>query len=272
MSFGGVARNISENLCRLGVPVSMIASFGGDTYATLLKNHCKNVGININNSLFLPQYRSSTYVCISDEHGEMQSAVADTDICNCMDTNFLESHMCLINSAKVVVLDTNIPREAISYLLKSCRRPIFVDPVSTAKASKLKGKLAGIYAIKPNIAEAQVLSGRRIENHNDLQVAADVLLRKGIKQVFISMGASGVFYADENERGVERCIPSKVVNTTGAGDSFMAAIVYAHINSYRISTAAKLGMAAASICVASEESVSQEMCVDLMNYIKERIK
>ena len=53
--------------------------------------------------------------------------------------------MCIrdsLNGAAAVVIDANLPRGSIAYLTENCTAPIFIDPVSTVKAEKLRGLLA----------------------------------------------------------------------------------------------------------------------------------
>lgn len=59
--------------------------------------------------------------------------------------------------------------------------------------------------------------------------AADALLATGLRRVFISLGADGVFAADRTSRCHIPCRPGKMVNTTGCGDAFMAAIAWAYL-------------------------------------------
>ena len=94
------------------------------------------------------------------------------------------------------MVDTNIPAESIAWLAENVRLPIFADPVSTAKAEKLRPVLGRLHTLKPNRIEAELLSGVAITDEASLRAAADALLATGLHRVFISLGGDGVFAAD----------------------------------------------------------------------------
>lgn len=89
------------------------------------------------------------------------------------------------------MVDTNIPAQSIAWLAENIRLPIFADPVSTAKAEKLRPVLGKLHTLKPNRLEAELLSGVPITDEASLTAAADALLATGLRRVFISLGATG---------------------------------------------------------------------------------
>ena len=270
-SLGGVARNIAENLSKLDIKVELMTVLGVDDYSNLIQQNCRENNISILSSQILPNSRTSTYICINDENGEMQYAISDMEIYEKLSTDYLSKRLNIINNASACVIDTNIPEKSLDYIMDNVKCPIFLDTVSNKKTEKLCNKLRNVYTIKPNINEAEILSGISINTPEDLDAASDKLISRGIERVFISMGAKGVYYSDKKDKGIiSPCKNVKVVNTTGAGDTFVAALVWAYINNYDIEYAAKAGVAAASICVESKDTVSQEISSEkIENIIKD---
>lgn len=269
-SLGGVARNIAENLSKLDVKVEFITVLASDNYSQEIQLNCRENNISILNSQILPYGRTSTYVCINNEKGEMQYSVSDMEIYKNLTPDYLSQKLNIINNAVACVIDTNIPDESIEYIMDNCRCPIFLDTVSTKKTEKICNKLRNIYAIKPNINEAEILSGITIKSEEDLELISDKLVSRGIENLFITLGKKGVYYSNRNVRGIiPVCKNVNIVSTTGAGDTFIAALVWAYINNYDIKYAAKAGIAASSICIASNNTVSQEISsqkiVDIIN-------
>lgn len=136
---------------------------------------------------------------------------------------FLAGRARLLQNAQLLVVDTNIPAQSIAWLAENIRLPIFADPVSTAKAEKLRPVLGKLHTLKPNRLEAELLSGVSITDAASLNAAADALLATGLRRVFISLGGDGVFAADHSGRVHVPCCPGEMVNTTGCGDAGMAA-------------------------------------------------
>jgi len=270
MTLGGVARNIAENLSRLDVKVEFITVLGDDGYANEIKSSCSELNISLNHSLVVPKERTSTYLCINDESGEMQLAISDMEIYRYITPDFLEEKLDIINNSKVCVLDTNIPSESLFYLMDNCKAPIFLDTVSNSKTEKIKDHIHNIHTLKPNVMEAEILSNMKISNHNDLEKATNIIINKGVKNLFVSLGSKGVYYTNGQEKGNIPIIESNIVSTTGAGDSFLAAVVWAYLNDFSIEKSAKVGIAASSITVKSKLTVSTDMSVENIEKIIER--
>lgn len=266
-SFGGVGRNIAENLTKLGIQVELITAIADDLHSENLILDCKKKNIDISNSLYLSESKTSMYICINNENGNMNVAVSDMDIMEQITPSFLNTKMDVINNAKACVVDANIPEKTLHYLLDACNVPIFLDTVSVNKCQKLKNKLSGVHTIKPNLAEAELLSVMKIKNTQNLRKAAYAFFEQGIKQIFISMASSGVFYSDGKEFGILPCIRKNVINTNGAGDCFTAALVYAFLNNMTLKDTAKFAQAAAAICVTSELAVSEKLSLERINLL-----
>ncbi len=262
LAFGGVGRNIGENLCRLGLPVEMVTMLGDDLYAQELQKDCKALGMGLEHSAFLEGKKTSTYICINDCTGDMKAAVSHMEIYEQLTPEFLSGRMDVLNTALAVVLDTNIPKESLEYLAQNCTAPLFLDPVSTKKAVRAKDCLSAMHTIKPNRIEAQLLSGVAIEGTNGLEQAAAFFINQGVKRVYISLGQDGVFYADEAKTGIIPCYQYEVVSTTGCGDAFMAGAVWAYIHGLSTAQAATFALGASAVCAGYPGAVSPQMSVE----------
>lgn len=260
MKPGGVGRNIAHNLCNLGLDVALVAAIGGDVYGSAIMDSCVSLGMDMSMAAVLPERRSSTYLFINDENGDMQLAVSDMDIARCIDADYLAGHMAEINKADAVVLDANLSEETVAFVVENCTVPVYADPVSTVKAMRLKNSLGGVHTLKPNEIEALQLTGEE-----DVEKAAKALLNMGLKRVFISMGKNGMLAADENETLRLPCLKADVVCTTGAGDASMAAIVRAGVYGLGLYDAAMLSMKAGALtteCVEANHPNLKEILND----------
>lgn len=262
ISLGGVGRNIAHNMALMGLDVRMVTVLGGDFYAQKIVSTCGEMGIDISRSLRVADAITSTYLFISGPDGDMKLAISDMDIYSHLTPAFLASKLSLFNNAKLLVVDTNIPAESIAWLVEHVEVPVFADPVSTAKAEKLRPVLGKLHTIKPNRIEAELLSGVPITDERSLRRAANVLLKTGLRQVFISLGAGGVFAANQ-DRGLHLpSIPGPMVNATGCGDAFMAALAWAYMEGMDLEQSAYAGLAASSIALEGSETINPEMSVD----------
>ena len=80
MTPGGVGRNIAENMCRLGRQVSLVTVLGSDPYADAVREHSRNVGIDLSRSFTDPMGRTSTYLCLNEQNGDLHAAVRDVPL------------------------------------------------------------------------------------------------------------------------------------------------------------------------------------------------
>lgn len=260
MSPGGVGRNIAHNMSLLGLDVRLLTAFGDDVYAQKLAAVCGELGIDISQSPVIPGGHTSTYLFVNDESGDMQLAVSDMDIYDHLTPQVLQSRRQLLDGSQVVVLDTNLPAETVAWVAENCRAPIFADPVSTAKAEKLRPVLGRLHTLKPNRIEAELLSGVAISDDASLRRAADALLETGLHRVFISLGADGVFAADRSGQVLHLPAPEgNIVSTTGCGDSFMAALAWAYLQGSDLERSARAGFAASTITMASADTINPAM-------------
>lgn len=273
MSLGGVGRNIAHNLALLGTDVRLLSACGEDVYGQKIAASCAQIGIDASHMLRLPEASTSTYLYIADPKGEMALALSDMQICQRIDPVYLASNLTVLHNAQVVVADTNIPQESLVYLAENCQVPLFCDPVSTAKAEKLRPILHKIHTLKPNRLEAELLSGVKIRTKQDVEEAARALLDMGVHRLFISMGADGVYAATRSERLWLENLPGNRVNTTGCGDAFMAALVWAYLEGMDLKHTALAGLAAASVAMESKQTINPALCATelkarMKNYTK----
>ena len=259
LSPGGVGRNIAVNLAQLGVEVKLITALGDDAYASQLADSCRRAGVEISDSLTVRGEATSTYLYITDEAGDMALAVNDMQIYEKLTPEVLKTKADLINHAALCIMDTNLTVETIRYLAENAQCPVFCDPVSTAKAGKLSGILGRLHTLKPNLLEAELLSGVKIRDEESMRRATDTMLETGLQRVFLSLGTDGVYCADQQEHLHLPCWPADIVNTTGVGDSFLAAVAWGWMEGMSLRGCAEAGLAGASICIESSQTVSSEL-------------
>ena len=259
LSLGGVGRNIAHNLSLLGTDVHLLTAYGDDLHGERVAASCSELGIDLSHALRIPGGSTSTYLYLADDRGEMALAVSDMEICKKITPGYLAGQLPLLQNAQVVVADANLSEDSLEFLANNCPVPLFVDPVSTVKAKKLLPILGKIHTLKPNRLEAELLSGVRIESQKDLEKAADVLTELGVHRMFISLGADGVYAAMGQERLHLKNLPGKMVNTTGCGDAFMAALVWAYLEGMDLKNTALAGLAAGSIAMESSETINPRL-------------
>lgn len=269
ITLGGVGRNIGENLARLGIDTKLITVLGDDLYGRLILEKGNEIGLDISESLILKNRGTSTYLAILDEKGDMNLALSSMDILNQMDIPFIKEKKDLIESSSLCIVDTNLPKEVLEYMVSNFKVDFFLDTVSTRKAEKVKDILGYFHTIKPNRLEAEVLSDIRITDKGSLRKAASFFLDMGVKRVIITLGEEGVYYLDDEEEIFIRSPKISVVNATGAGDAFMAGLAYAYFNGLDIEKSIKIAMGASFVTLENENTINPDIGIEK---IERRIK
>ena len=259
MSCGGVARNIAHNLLLMGDTVQLVSVFGGDVFGEMCWRECEHIGLDLTLSQRLEGQRNGLYLCVNDMFGEMRAAVADNDIIAHLTPDFLSSRLDDINGAAAVVADTNISTEALGYLIDHSTAPLLVDTVSTTKAPRVitalqQSATRHLHGLKLNLKEAQTVTG--CDSAPD---AAARLVAMGVRQVYITLGGDGVYCSDGERHQHYPAIPTHVINTTGAGDAFMAGVVHALLRQEAFPECALTGLRAAHAALLSLQTVNPDI-------------
>ena len=259
IGYGGVARNIAHNLALLGTRSQLLTIFGGDLFGGLLWDYCKQQGIDIHLSEKQTPLRSGIYLCINNHGGEMIAAVADTEAIRAITPEWLAQRSGEINLSDFVVADTNISEDAIHYLLENSTAPLLIDGVSTTKAHRVMNalrrcKLPYLHSLKLNLKEALAVTGA-----TTYAEAAQKLLDAGVAHVYITLGGEGVYCRNAAEEWLFPALPGDVVNTTGAGDAFLAGVVFALAKGLQFPQTAQYGLMAARATLMSPKAVNPDI-------------
>ncbi len=250
-SYGGVARNVAENLARLGHPVRLVTVVGEDESGDEILKHTGQAGVDVSGVLRTAQYPTGFYMGVVNKSGQMQFAIDDMRLLETITPQILKQQEALFKSSSLVFLDANLPvktlRAAIS-LARRARIPVCADPTSSVLAESLRPFLPKFFLITPNSKEASVLTGLSFEA-SERQAALDAareLVNQGVRIVLVALAEFGVVYATSETNGHISAIRTRTSDPTGAGDAMTAAVLFALLNEYDLDDAVRLGVAAAS--------------------------
>ena len=257
VSSGGVARNIAENIVRLGTRCELITAMGNDAWSNQLTEHCSHVGIGLMHSIVSTGHRTSSYLSVHDNQGELITAINDMSILSCINAEALAERLDVLRDAACWVVDANLSADALLYLFDVAGNiPIWIDPVSSIKAQRLIPHLSQIHCLTPNLQEAAVLTGMLAESYKDAPAMANKLHQLGVKQVMITLGEQGAYASDAQDAFWLSAQQTQVVNVTGCGDAALAALVHGWINDINWRHSGELAMAAAAVTANSTQTNS----------------
>lgn len=253
-SAGGVARNIAENLARLGVDSRLVTAIGSDHHGQMLLRSCRDAGIDTQFVQEIAAAPTSSYLAVLNESGDLHVAINDMSIIEHLTPARLEPLKAMLEQASLLIVDCNLPQDSLGWLASAVvEKPIFVDAVSAAKALRIQPHLHAIHSLKASTIEVEALLGRKARTQAELRTIAGLLHAEGVQRIFITRGENGVFYSTADAQGIAKPTLSsrEIVSTGGAGDAFLAGIAYAWLEGWDLQPSLQFALAAADITLAS---------------------
>ncbi|KAL9961537.1 hypothetical protein ACROYT_G030495 [Oculina patagonica] len=163
MSFGGVGRNLSECLARLGLKPVFVSAIGSDPLGVMMLKHCEEVNMVTRGIYTSKVNHTGTYSAILSQNGDFHVAVGDMDIHKVISPDNISAFEEPIKHAPIVMLDGNITEEAIDHACHFCAAnhiPVWFEPTCIMKAEKpfLSDAWHSITYVSPNLKELRTMS------------------------------------------------------------------------------------------------------------------
>lgn len=259
ITVGGVGRNIADNLARLGQQCYLLSAVGTDALGQMITDKTKETGVSTEYILAIDDVESSIYLSVVDEHGDLSVAVNDMTAAMHISPDYIEKHNLLLSKAKIIIIDANLPTESLDYIARNfSQQYILADGVSTAKVTKFADIIGSINGIKLNLAESRMLSG---DPNGEPEDMASWFRDQGCENIFITLGAEGVYYQSPDQWGFEKSLGhnSQVKNVTGAGDAFVAGVACGYLEDWDIKKSVKFASCAGFLTARSTQSINPNL-------------
>lgn len=254
-STGGDALNVAVSLKKLGIEVNMCGRIGKDNYGNFIKESLSEIGISLSNIIEDKTFPTAVSYVLIDTNGE-RHFLTNNDIftnISCEDapkSAMADSDIVYFGSAIAVKSMTG---NGICSLFKKARSlgkiTVLDAAVSLAEKEDYLKKLSDAFYqtdyFLPSLDEAFILTGEK-----DPYLAARHFKKFGMKAFGVKLGKQGVYITDFKDEKIIPCIKDfPVVDTTGAGDSFVAGFICALTHGFDIFDSAAFGNVIASFNV-----------------------
>ncbi len=258
IAFGGVARNVAENLARLGVRVALIACVGEDDAGAAILADCRAIGIDVDRCVVTPDYPTPQYAAILDVRNDLVMGASDMRAIEALPADRLFTAGDDYDVAWTFA-DCNLNAETLQAAIAAPRAAghrIAINTVSVAKAARLPADLHGIDLLFCNVVEAQAYLA---SDEPAPERLAQALQARGAHSTVMTLGDAGAIVA--GPRGHEHIgtVVRDVADVTGAGDALIAGTLYALMRDADAQTAVRSGMAVASLTVEVTTPVNRAL-------------
>ncbi|MGI6254951.1 MAG: ribokinase [Acutalibacter sp.] len=247
---GGKGANQAFAMGRLGGSVTMLGSVGADTYGEKLCENLAYAGVDVSHVLRSAHASTSMAVIGVTPQGD-NSIIVLPGANGCVDPAYLQENHRLLEECDLVVMQLEIPLETVVYAAQEAKRlgkTVVLDPAPAVPDLPVE-LYPCLDLIKPNETELSILVGRPYTSET-LRECAGLLQEKGVKNVLVTLGGEGSYLLKED--GTEMRLPAKpvkVVDTTAAGDSYLAGLCVGLSQGQSLEEAVELAGEVANIVV-----------------------
>ncbi|MGE6938147.1 carbohydrate kinase family protein [Peribacillus muralis] len=277
---GGVARNIAENLGRLGEEVILLSARGNDS-DWLDIYQASSPFMNLDHVIKIDDLSTGSYTAVIDKNGDLSLALADMKVFDYISPALLLKNINILLMAKCIIVDLNCPSETIDFLgifTAEHQIPLIIIPVSSKKMSALPKKMNAVSWLIVNKDETETYFNVKINDRKDWEHSVKMWLGLGVKNVIVTNGSKGIITGVAN--GEIQHFPSIetpiVADVTGAGDSFCSGVIYSWLQKQEFECVIKSGLVNAHKTIMSKYTVRQELSqtqfkLDMEEFSNEKI-
>lgn len=266
---GGTARNVAENLARLGADVVLISAVGDDPTGRQLMIQTAEAGVNLDYMQMLPNQVTGSYIALLESDGHLSVALDDVRVMEAITPDYLNRHRSLFRDAAMIMFDGSLTEASMKTAVRLAREydvPLCADPASARLAYKLRPYLPELTLVVPNQVEEAELCEVDFPGYDPTAslTLARRLLSAGVDTVVVTLSDFGLDYATADEIGYIPPSHAKFVDSTGTGDAVTAAIMFGLLNGLTTVESIRLGAAAAAITLQSSETVVPDLSLDML--------
>lgn len=217
---GGKGANQAVAASRLGVKTYMVGNVGADSNGQFAEKNFKCHGVN---TTYLNQdMHTATGVAMIIKTEKDNRIILDLGANDTLTTIMVENALQHLKKEDVVLTQLENPIEVVAYALKYAKQKGAFTVLNPAPAQQIPDSLYGeLDLIVVNETEAMLLTGETLVDEESFQRVGQVFLERGVQAVILTLGEKGSVYMAENMYVFMPSYAIDVVDTTGAGDSFI---------------------------------------------------
>lgn len=253
---GGKGSNQAVGAARLGADVTFLTAIGADAMGDGARFLWEAEGVDASATVTIQDAATMVGMILVEPSGENRIVIA-TGALDHLGAAHVTSFRGRLADADIAVVSMEIPLDTALAALRTAREAGTSTLLNPAPAQPLPEAAWGhIDVLTPNRTEAAILLGHDPDAQESAADLAAQLHAKGVGAVVLTLGADGALVHDSaGARTIPAVVPSAVVDTTGAGDSFTAALAVALAEGQSIDAATRFAARAGAHTVSVAEVI-----------------
>lgn len=247
--YGGKGANQAVAAARAGGNVAFVSCVGKDAYTPQMIQNYKNDKIDTQFVFHENGIASGHALIMIGGDGDNCISVAPEANYKLLPAK-IDQAFAVFDEAAIIVMQYEIPEETIKYVIDLANKnniPVLWN-VAPARAFDFS-YIPKVNILVLNEVEAGFLAEMPVENESDAEIAANILVGKGVEKVIITLGSQGAFVVTKNEKVSVPAFKVEAVDTTAAGDTFCGSFAVALVERKSLKESLRFASAAAAISV-----------------------
>ncbi|HWR23191.1 MAG TPA: ribokinase [Feifaniaceae bacterium] len=273
MYLGGKGTNQAVQAQLLGARTYFIGCVGADAQGESVRENLKGQGVDDTFLYTLPNRRTGCCVIYVDTTNGDNMLVYDAGANKAITREIVDSAKERIKDSSVFITQNEINADMVAYGLSAAKSLGVTTILNPAPAVPLPEDVFTLADyITPNETESEAYTGILRADLPLTQWAranAEWFLKKGVKNVCITLGDKGAYYYDGAREVMKKAFRIRAADTTAAGDAFNGGLAYGAANGWDIEKSMLLGSACgamAAMTVGAQNSLRP--MDDILHYLK----
>ena len=249
---GGKGSNQAVAAAKAGVKTYFISKIGDDQFGSMARKIYEVAGVDYSKVIISSEHSTGAAGIFVDQQSGKNAINVVAGAAGALTTDDIDQAADVIKNSQVFLTQLEAPKEVVFYALKIAKENNVTTVLNPAPATLIDKEIFPLIDyFTPNETEAGFYVNHKVEDEEDAKKASDKLLQLGIKNIIITLGEKGAFFANDRENFHVPVVDlnNPVLDTTGAGDAFNGgfAVALTENEKYNIKDAIKFASATAGL-------------------------
>ena len=247
---GGKGSNQAVAAAKAGAKTYFISKIGDDQFGSMAIKIYDEAGVDYSKVIISSEHATGAAGILVDQQSGKNAINVVPGAAGALTNQDIDQASDVIKNSEVFLTQFEAPKDVVFYSLHMAHDNNVTTILNPAPAASIDQNIFPLIDyFTPNETETSFYVNYKVESESDAKKASDQFLDWGIKNIIITMGEKGAYFANKEDQFHVPIINLKnpVVDTTGAGDAFNAGFAVALTEKKNIKDAIKFASATAGL-------------------------